>query len=62
MFVLVIVFRVISGGIAYTVNVGSSVLAGVLVGNLGSLVLRRVVLVRVYITMMLRREKMTMDH
>ena len=61
MFGHVIVFSVISGVIAYTVDVGSRVLAGVLVGNLGSFVLRRVVLVRVCITTRLRRAAITIS-
>ena len=55
MFVLIIVIRVVPGGISYTVDVFSRVLARVLMSNLGSLVLRRILLVRVGIETWLRR-------
>ena len=54
----VIVFSIISGVIISTVDVCSRGLAVVLVGNLGSFVLRRVVLVRVCNTIRLSRAAM----
>ena len=59
MLVIIIVSRVLPGGIISSVDVWSVVLARFLLSNLGSLVLCRMLLVRVFIETWLRRAAIT---